>query len=209
MERPLTWTRARARPAALLLAGLLAPLGCRASGDRPGLVLFPDMVRSVPYDSYDPSPVTRSGQTLLLPPEGTVPLGTSPFPYGPGPEEARRAGAELANPVAPTPASLARGREVYETVCIVCHGAKGEGDGPVIGPGRFPNPPSLLAEHARGLPDGQIVHIVTYGQGIMPSHSPQVLPRDRWRVALYVRKLQGSLPPPAAAPAPGAPGGSK
>lgn len=174
---------------AALLLGVAGLLGCGAQGDRPGVAVFPGMVSSVPYDAYDPNGATKSGQTLLLPPDGTVAVGADPFPYGPGPDEARRAGAELRNPFLATPETLARGKKVFETVCFVCHGTRGEGDGPIIG--RFPNPPSLLAPRAKGLPDGQIVHIVARGQGIMPSHAAHVLPDDRWKVVLYVRELQG------------------
>lgn len=168
-------------------AGALA--GCRAQGEKPGFVAMPGMHFSVPYDAYDRNPVTRTGQTLLLPPEGTVPLENAAFPYGPGPEEAERAGRELASPLAPSPADLARGKQVFENVCAVCHGPGGAGDGPIIG--RFPNPPSLTAARAKGLPDGRIVHVIARGQGIMPPHAAQVLPEDRWRVVLYVRELQG------------------
>ena len=55
-------------------------------------------------------------QTLLL-------------PFVQTPEEAKRAGAELVNPYAATPANLARGKQVFDTVCFVCHGPRGEGDG--------------------------------------------------------------------------------
>ena len=41
------------------------------------------------------------------------------------------AGRTLVNPIAISPESLARGREMYDTHCIVCHGAQGRGDGPV------------------------------------------------------------------------------
>ncbi|HQQ79150.1 MAG TPA: cytochrome c [Thermoanaerobaculia bacterium] len=176
------------RVAALVAAAALA--GCSAEGDRPGTVFLPDMVDSGVVHAYDRSAVTRNGGALLLPPAGTVPVERTPFAYGPGPAEARRAGVELVNPFTASPEALARGKQVYDTICTVCHGAKGEGDGPIIG--RFPNPPSLLAAHARTLPDGQIVHIVTRGQGIMPAHAAQVLLEDRWRVALYLRQLQGA-----------------
>jgi mono/diheme cytochrome c family protein len=179
-----------------------AALGaCRAAGDRPGWVVMPEMYRSVSYKPYDPNPVT-GGLTLRLPPDGTVPYGGEAFPYGAGPEEALRAGRELQNPFPPDKANLERGRKVFEAVCIVCHGPAGDGDGPIIG--RFPNPPSLRAERARRLPDGQVFHIVARGQGIMPSHAAQVLPEDRWRVVLYLRQLQGpSGSPEPEAPVPG------
>ena len=78
---------------------------------------------------------------------------------------------------------------VYENVCVVCHGPGGQGDGPIVG--RFPNPPSLTSERAQALGDGQIVHIVTYGQGLMPSHAAQILLEDRYKLALHLRVLQG------------------
>jgi mono/diheme cytochrome c family protein len=47
-----------------------------------------------------------------------------------------------------------------------------------------------LAEHARGLADGQIFHIVTHGQGLMPAHGSQVAQEDRWKIVHYIRSLQ-------------------
>lgn len=173
---------------AVLLVGLVALAGCRAQGEKPGFVIMPGMHFSVPYDAYDPNSVTRSGQTLLLAPEGTVPLTGAAFPFGTGTAEAERAGSELVNPLEATAANLARGKQVFENVCAVCHGPGGAGDGPVVG--RFPNPPSLTAAHAIGYPDGRIVHVISRGQGIMPSHAAQVLPEDRWRLVLYLRELQ-------------------
>lgn len=180
----------RIPPRAAVLLAVVTLAGCSAEGDRPGMTFLPDMVDSAVVHAYDPSKVTRNGASLLLPPEGTVEVERLPFAYGPGPEEARRAGLELHNPFVASPETLARGKQVYDTICTVCHGPKGEGDGPIIG--RFPNPPSFLAAHARALPDGQIVHIVSRGQGIMPSHAAQVLLEDRWRVVLYLRRLQGA-----------------
>lgn len=182
-------------PLATVLLGALLAAGCSAEGERRGRAYMPEMFDAVPVESYAP---LEGAAGRRLPPEGTVPASGGPFPYGPGPEEALRAGAELANPLEPAEAEVARGKKVYETVCIVCHGVGGEGDGPIVG--RFPNPPSLKAQRAVALTDGQIVHIVARGQGLMPSHAAQVLPLDRWRVALYLRTLQqGAAPPPSVA----------
>ncbi len=172
------------------LALVCAAAACSAQGDRPGIVVSPDMAYSIPFDPYDPHPHTRSGGTLMTPPEGTVPAGFEPFAFGPGREEADRAGMILRNPIdGADRAELARGKQVFDTFCAVCHGAEGRGDGPIIG--RFPNPPSLLADRARQLPDGTLFHIITRGQGIMASYAVQVAPRDRWRAIRYIRKLQG------------------
>lgn len=192
-----------ARPGLVLVAVAAALVGCSAEGDRPGYEFLPGMVRSGTVHAFDVDPIAGRGPALRVPPEGTVPVGWVPFPYGPGPDEAKRAGLELANPFDASPENLERGKRVFGSVCFVCHGMRGEGDGPIIG--RFPNPPSLLATRARSLPDGQIFHIITRGQGIMPSHAIQVRPDDRWRVILYLRQLQrgaaeGSGPAAAAAP---------
>jgi mono/diheme cytochrome c family protein len=170
------------------LAVFLASVGCGANGDTPGLILFPGMEESVPYDAYDPHPVL--GQTLRNPPEGTVPYGASVFPYGTGETEAKRAGEQLENPIPSDRKELARGKVVYERFCAVCHGKSGDGDGPIIG--RFPNPPNLKGGHTRAMKDGQLFHVLTRGQGIMVSYAVQVRPEDRWRLVHYIRSLQGT-----------------
>ncbi len=171
----------------LAMIGLLALAGCAVSAG-PRLEFFPDMVDSVPYDTYAPNPITRDGKTLLAPAPGTIAVGATPFHYGPGFSEAERAGRELINPVAAEPEALARGEKVFMTFCSPCHGAQGGGNGPVIP--LFSAPPSLRADHARSLPDGHIFHIISRGQKLMPSLAVQVQPEDRWKAILFVRSLQ-------------------
>ena len=38
--------------------------------------------------------------------------------------------------------------------------------------------------------DGRIYHIITNGQGNMPSFATQVTRNDRWRVIAYIRSVQ-------------------
>ena len=140
---------------------------------------IPDMAHSVPYDAYAPNPVTRDGQTLQRPVPGTVPRGSV------GPSE-----AEGPSPIAATPATLARGKKVYETFCLVCHGASGAGDGPVIP--KFPNPPSYTSPRLLAFSDGQLFHVITHGTEVMPAYAGQIAPDDRWKAVLYVRTLQTS-----------------
>lgn len=190
----------RGRHGWLMVLALLALLGvtCRGGEDRPGYVVFSGMIDSIPYDSYDRNPLLPGGQTLLRPPEGTIHMHQSPFRYGKGPKEALRAGRELKNPVRPTDKNMARAKVLFETFCQVCHGPKGMGDGPIIG--RFPNPPNLLAKHAKGLAVGNIYHLITHGQGkLMASYAIQVRPKDRWRLVHHVKLLQSPRPKGAAA----------
>jgi mono/diheme cytochrome c family protein len=140
---------------------------------------------------------------LMEPQAGTVAVGETPYPYAQN--EADKAGAELVNPLKPTPEVLEHGRFVFEHVCITCHGPKAAGDGYVTA--LFPKPPSLMTQKVRDWPDGQLFHRPMRGQGSMPSHARQVDQRDVWSVILYIRQMQKVEPvaPASAAPAP-APG---
>lgn len=145
---------------------------------------------------YSPAPLSQTsnavlpdGMTQQPPVEGTIARGFMPFRYGPGTDEAARAGRELKNPMSPTSEILARGQKVYLNQCAVCHGQTGAGDGPIIP--KYPNPPSYRTETSKNLPDGTIFHVITLGRNDMPPHAAQVSEADRWRVILYIRKLQG------------------
>lgn len=185
----------------LLLAGFVLLAGCADDPSKPRYELIPDMVDSVAYEAFAHNPNTRDGKTLIAPAAGTIPRGFTPFHYGPGPEEAARAGREVQNPLPADKAALARGQEAFGVFCTPCHGKAGLGDGLLIP--RFPVPPSLVAERAKKMPDGQLFHVISRGQGLMPSHATQIAAADRWRIIHYVRSLQ--------APAAGAPstGGSR
>lgn len=178
---------------ALLGIGLLLTGACSSDPSAPGTEFIPEMVRTAAYNSFSPNPVTRDKKTLLLPAPGSIPRGFSPLHYGPGPEEAARAGRELANPLSATPATLARGERVFTAFCSPCHGKRGQADGSVVP--SFPAPPSFLANHAKQIADGQIFHIVSRGQGLMPSLAAQLRPADRWSAVHHVRKLQAGGPP--------------
>lgn len=164
---------------------------------RPNYEFLPNMVRSVPYDTYSPNPNFPDGKTLQTPPPGTIPHGAPALSYGPTTQEALRAGEELANPVgADDGAALERGVVLYDRFCLPCHGPSAGGDGAVVKRG-FPPPPPLFADRARQMKDGQIFHIITHGQGNMPAHAAQISPDDRWRIVLRVRQLQQSAAPAA------------
>ena len=149
-------------------------------------IVMPEMLKSVPYDSWSPNPNFANGKTLQIPVAGTIARGIMPLHFEATEADAVRAGKELINPYAQTDtAAIERGRLVFKSFCMHCHGTTGAGDGMVAVRG-FPPPPSLTAENAMSLPQGRMFHIITYGQGNMPSHSALVSPDDRWKVILYI-----------------------
>ncbi|MCC7490918.1 MAG: cytochrome c [Fimbriimonadaceae bacterium] len=186
----------------LLLLALLLTLAAqgllRPRTDRPAPAWpLSNMGRSPAAKSYRANPRLPGGQVLQAPPAGAVPAGQPPLRYGPGPDEAARAGRELQSPYQGSdPAVLAAGEKGYQTFCTPCHGAGGKGDGMVAQRG-FPPPPDLAADHARSLPDGQILHLITHGQKNMPGHGRQIPVEQRWWIVAYVRQLQAAAAPAA------------
>ena len=179
------------RLAGVLLAGAVA-MGCGASGNERAREYMPDMARGPAYKAFAPNSALRSGLTLQAPVPGTIARGhlAYQFHYGPGEEEAIRAGRELQNPYHATPQILKEGQYLFQNYCQVCHGEQGKGDGPIAG--KVPNPPSYTSARVFAFPPGRIFHVVTMGSGKMPSHASQLSASERWKVVTYVRtKLQG------------------
>ena len=132
------------------------------------------------------------------PVEGTVPRGYQPYAYqatGIDPKHADAVGKVHANPLPVTVENMKRGQKMYAVNCAMCHGARGHGDGPVVGSNRFPPPPSFHSDRARSMADGAMFHVITKGTRIMPSAADKLDPTERWQVILFLRALQRSENP--------------
>lgn len=191
---------------AALFAFCLGLSGCLH--EKNGFIYMPDMV-------FQPA-IKGQSEGARLPVKGTVSRTFVSYPYRgvggaapiPGSEEATEAAAKgrvfsssdqgypgtaLKNPLRPTMAVIKRGQYLFNTYCIVCHGPNGMGDGYIVP--KFPRPPSLQSEKIRHWPDGNVYHVITMGQNLMPSYASQIMPADRWAVVDYVRALQRSQNP--------------
>jgi mono/diheme cytochrome c family protein len=110
----------------------------------------------------------------------------------------------LMNPRTRTSESINRGRFLYDTYCLVCHGRGGRGDGPISSAagGPFFGVRSLVNDTIARRSDGYIYAVIVSGQvmgrGLMPVYGDKVRGSDRWDLVNYVRKLQAdvkALPP--------------
>ncbi len=181
-----------------LLSSVAANLLVEPASSRANFEFIPEMVRTAAYKAYSSNPVLPEGRTLQLPPAGTLRRGLKELKFNPGDAEALRAGLELVNPVpADDLDAAARGSEVFRIYCTPCHGGTGRGDGPVAMRG-FPAPPPLNSEKALAMKDGQIFHLITFGQKNMPGYAAQLPESDRWKAVLHVRTIQRRLQPPPA-----------
>lgn len=166
-------------------------LSCDRDRRQPGWDYFPDMFYSTAYETFTKNPNFSDGMTMRIPPSGTVPRDYTPFEYTIDPESRIKAGFELHNPYAPTDDYLVRGKKAFTIFCTVCHGEKGQGDGNLYSSGLYPmKPRDLTRGVVLNLKDGEIYHTITLGFGSMGAYGSQVQPDDRWKLVMYIRKLQ-------------------
>lgn len=173
---------------------VLAVGGWTFGGDtsKPNYEILPGMLYSIPYDAFAGNPNFPDGKTLQPPVRGTIARGQLPLNFEATPEDALRAGDELQGPIAADDTeALRRGSRAYVSFCLPCHGPTGKGDGLVPKRG-FPPPPTFFRDETRNMKDGQLFHIITYGQGNMPPYAVQVTQDDRWKIIAYIRSLQAN-----------------
>jgi len=195
------------------LAVALVLAGCKAGGDYQGLEYAPNMYHSVAYEPltqitdegygvmvnsldngrgeyYNTNKFNPFAMNMRLPAPNTVRRTANGWlPYrGANDTTGLRLANKLVNPLAETPAILDQGKLLYEINCKHCHGAKGAGDGKVAD--KYPGVANLTGDAIKGVTEGHIFHVITYGKGLMGSHGSQVSEEERWKIARYVKQLQ-------------------
>lgn len=113
--------------------------------------------------------------------------GAKPWPV---PEEARK----RRNPVAATAESAQQGAKLYREKCLVCHGERGDGQGPWRE--KLSEDPTDFtdAKMMSRMTDGEIYWKISQGRGQMPAFKDKLNPRQRWHVVNYVRTLAREKP---------------
>jgi mono/diheme cytochrome c family protein len=139
--------------------------------------------------------IFADGRSMQLPVQGTVARGLMPYPFqGADQNKANeQSGKYLVNPLPVTEAVLQTGKMQFESKCSPCHGYYGEGDSRLHG--KFPAPPTLHSKKVTQWQDGNIYHVISQGQNIMPAYAKQLTRDERWAVIHYIRALQRSLKP--------------
>lgn len=132
-----------------------------------------------------------AAQPLEISPR-VMPRGT--LPTNGLPPISRARGASLINPLEPTPANLAHGRELFINNCSPCHGAGGRGDGPVARLFEEKYPVANLVTQAVFQSDGYIYATIRDGGLVMPAYDDAMSSKERWQVVLFVRYLEGKIP---------------
>jgi len=179
---------------ALLVAALaLSAAGCttldRAIGKVPWFTTMRDQISVRPFE---PVPGDTAKAPYFLPPEGSVPVTGREDSLDLFTPEGLRVVDAMANPIPVNDRdyAVARGRRIFDTYCMVCHGTEGKGNGPVAG--KMGYVPDLTQDMTVQRSDGYIYAIIRHGRGVMPHYGDRIRDvTDRWRVVTYVRHLQG------------------
>ena len=164
-------------------------LGCGSDKSQPNIEWIQDMMESpaIKPQEYDESSPNHAG--MRVPPEGTQPVGFTPYRY----TKDFASAAKNKNPIAnnTTEEILSVGLKFYQTNCTICHGAQGEGgENTSVGSKMALKPPALTSAKIKVWSDGQIYHVITMGQGLMGPYASHIPQKYRWQVVNYIRHLQ-------------------
>ena len=151
---------------------------------------MPNMYESVGYEAYQESDAFANGVEAQLPVEGTIPRGYSLYEIEDSTAGYEQAKAELTSPLDSTAVDYARGKELYDIYCGICHGNKGAGQGTLVKREKILGVPSY---DARELTEGSIYHVIYYGLNSMGSYANFMSEEERWQVVAYVEKLKADL----------------
>jgi mono/diheme cytochrome c family protein len=129
----------------------------------------------------------------LEPPRESPPADAVPI-SGSTPHLSFDDATSLANPVAGSPANVQRADELARVNCSVCHGAAGDGQGPVARYFSPVVPVDFRSDRVRSRTDGQLFWIIGNGLGNMPAFRDLLSEQDLWTVVLYVRQVEAGAP---------------
>ena len=157
------------------------------------LMLFSYDVLKLDWISFmEIQPSSKQMENPLPVPSGSIPIeGPVSIPNMGAPE----------NPVQADQVSIARGTELFNINCKMCHGPTGEGNGPIAA-AIVNKPANLTSDVTQSKSDGALFLTITNGVlGRMPPMNENLFVRDRWDLVNYIRTLKPTQTEPAGTPA--------
>lgn len=103
--------------------------------------------------------------------------------------------AKQANPVKPTAASIADGKQMYGYDCAMCHGVDGSGKGDLAADMKLTLKDYRDAAALKDMTDGEMFYIIQKGKGDMTGEGDRQKPEGIWNMVNYIRSLSKKTPP--------------
>jgi mono/diheme cytochrome c family protein len=95
----------------------------------------------------------------------------------------------LKNPFAGNVSATNEGKAIYEQMCVLCHGIRGEGNGEA-GLSLEEKPANFLAlKYVPNETDGELFWKITVGKPPMSSYDELLTEDQRWKLVNYIRVL--------------------
>lgn len=157
---------------------------------RPNYQYFPNMYESVGYETYGSYEIFPNDQAALIPAQGTIARGYALFEFDGTTEGYNLAKTTLKSSLDSSEVDLAKGKELYNIYCNICHGNTGDGQGKLVKGEKILGIPNYAD---RDITEGSIYHVIYYGKNAMGSHANQLSESERWQVVAYVLKLKADL----------------
>lgn len=162
----------------------------------PVLLMLPVSGSGYPWDKDMVDQPSEKAQESIAPPgPGSIPTDGGEIVPQPRTDqefdEMKDAAAAIVNPVPAYAESIARGKIFYDINCYVCHGAGGQGDGPVGAKFVEKAPVDLNDAYTQDQTDGQLFFTLTRGRAKMPFYRDALSQSERWDVINYVRSAFG------------------
>ncbi|MBI1767229.1 MAG: cytochrome c [Bacteroidetes bacterium] len=98
---------------------------------------------------------------------------------------------KVVNPYSGSSTFAAEGKKIYESMCVICHGDKGKGNG-AAGVSLTPRPANFLAITVRHESDGAIFWKLSEGNPPMASYKTLLTETQRWQLVLFIRQLESN-----------------
>ena len=137
-------------------------------------------------DNMTQTPKVMPGERVFSMPAGVVPRGGELVL----PKEQRDVAAKRPNPIRLSEASVAVGKQQFDTFCVPCHGAEAKGGVTGLVAAKFIPPPDLTnAELQKQRTDGYWHSYIMVGGAVMPAYGEALSSQEAWHIVNYLRSL--------------------
>ncbi|NOY47496.1 MAG: cytochrome c [Chlorobi bacterium] len=95
----------------------------------------------------------------------------------------------IENPFIGNKDAIKKGKKLFASMCVICHGFKGKGDG-VAGAALSPKPANFTSKTIQAQTDGALFWKLTNGKAPMAAYKDMLTKEQRWQLVNYLRTFK-------------------